>query len=401
MIIALNRCMSALYTIGFLKNMLFILPVLMLYYGYKGVSIGDFFLIQGFSQIMVFVFEIPTGYIADVFSRKKTIISGLIIWCLGYLCWILGSGFSYMLAGELCFGFAISLLSGTTEAYIYDLLKKRNKQGSFHKKMGKYSMMQDIGLLLATVSGAIIYKIFGGDFTVWLCIITLVMAIIIMCFMPDVEEAKRVVSDGKSKFKDICEISVRTIKNIDIRWLMLFSSIYGTLTLVLMWGLQAVMMNRDVPVYLFGVVLAVNAFGRAVWGGTSGKLFDKLGLNKILKVLIWIVSVAVFAAVSAIYVPYIWVFVCLGLMIVASGSVVPARIVSTTIINHKTKSDERATVLSVKSMIEKMGTAFGMIALKPLFDNLGVGETFMITSVLILPIIFCVYKIKKMNVDKQ
>ena len=280
MIIALNRCMSALYTIGFLKNMLFILPVLMLYYGYKGVSIGDFFLIQGFSQIMVFVFEIPTGYIADVFSRKKTIISGLIIWCLGYLCWILGSGFSYMLAGELCFGFAISLLSGTTEAYIYDLLKKRNKQGSFHKKMGKYSMMQDIGLLLATVSGAIIYKIFGGDFTVWLCIITLVMAIIIMCFMPDVEEAKRVVSDGKSKFKDICEISVRTIKNIDIRWLMLFSSIYGTLTLVLMWGLQAVMMNRDVPVYLFGVVLAVNAFGRAVWGGTSGKLFDKLGLNK-------------------------------------------------------------------------------------------------------------------------
>ena len=88
-------------------------------------------------------------------------------------------------------------------------------------------------------------------------------------------------------------------------------------------------------------------------------------------------------------------------MIIGSGSVVPARIVSTTIINHKTKSDERATVLSVKSMIEKMGTAFGMIALKPLFDNLGVGETFMITAVLILPIMFCVYKIKKMNVDKQ
>lgn len=400
MIIALNRCMSALYTIGFLKNMLFILPVLMLYYGYKGVSIGDFFLIQGFSQIMVFVFEIPTGYVADIFSRKKTIISGLIIWCLGYLCWILGSGFSYMLAGELCFGFAISLLSGTTEAYIYDLLKKRNKQGSFHKKMGKYSMMQDIGLLLATVSGAIIYKIFGGDFTVWLCIITLVMAIIIMCFMPEVEEAKRVVADGKSKMKDILEISIKTIKNFEIRWLMIFSSIYGTLTLVLMWGLQAVMINRDVPVYLFGVILAINAFGRALWGGSAGKLFDNLGLNKILNLLILIVSIAIFSAVASIYVPYAFVFVCLGLMIVASGSVVPARIVSTTLINHQTKSDERATVLSVKSMVEKMGTAFGMIALKPLFDNLGVGDTFMVTAILIIPIVLSANILKTFGCKK-
>ncbi len=398
--IALNRCMSVLYAIGFLKNMLFILPVLMLYYGYKGVTIGDFFLIQGLSQIVVFAFEIPTGYIADVFSRKKTIIAGFLIWIVGYLFWMLGNGFSYMLTGELFFGFSISLLSGTTEAYLYDLLKKRNKQGSFHKKMGKYSMMQDIGLLVATISGAVIYKVYGGDFTVCLCIATMVIAVILMCFMPDVEEAKRVVSNGKSKMKDILEISVKTIKNFEIRWLMIFSSIYGTLTLVLMWGLQAVMINRDVPVYLFGVILAINAFARAMWGGASGKLFDKLGLNKILNVLIVIVSVSIFSAISSIYVPYALVYVGLGLMIMGSGSVVPARIVSTTLINHQTKSDERATVLSVKSMVEKFGSAFGMIALKPLFDNLGVGETFMITSVLIIPIILSANILKKFNCDK-
>lgn len=75
-----------------LKSALFAIPVLVLYYNQKGVSIGDFFLIQGISWLFVFVLELPSGYIGDVFSRKYTLISGFLfirIFHLDFRVWIL------------------------------------------------------------------------------------------------------------------------------------------------------------------------------------------------------------------------------------------------------------------------------------------------------------------------
>ena len=396
--ISLSRCMAVLYTIGALKNMLFILPVLMLYYGYKGVSMGDFYLIQGLSAMVVFLLEVPSGYIADIFSRKKTVILGMIVWVLGYLFWIFGDGFWFILMGELIFGVSLSLLSGALEAYIYDLLKKRKKEKSFHKKMAKYDMFTDLSLLFATLSGPFIYKEIGEDATVWFCVITMVVAIVLMCFMPDTPEAKREVEKNKSAFLDILEISIKTLKNYDIRNIIVFSGIYGTLTLVLMWGLQSVMMARDVPVYLFGVILAINAFGRAIWAMITGKMFDKLGLERIVKIMLVIIVVAMSSAILSTRVPYIWVYACLGGMIIGSGAIKPARIVSLTLVNHRTESSERATVLSVKNMIEKLFSGFGMIALKPLFDNLGVGQTYMICAILIIPLLWSASIVCKFDV---
>ena len=120
-----------------LKSALFAIPVLVLYYNQKGVSTGDFFLIQGISWLFVFVLELPSGYIGDVFSRKYTLISGFLFWILGYFIWIFGFGFWCLLIGELIFAVAISLVSGTVEAYLYDLLKRNKKEKTFHKKLSK------------------------------------------------------------------------------------------------------------------------------------------------------------------------------------------------------------------------------------------------------------------------
>jgi MFS family permease len=396
--ISLKRSMSILCVMGLLKNMLFILPVLMLYYGFKGVSIGEFFLIQGLSSMVVFFTEVPTGYLADIVSRKKTILIGFLIWTIGYLFWIFGYGFWYILIGELIFGLSISFLSGTIEAYMYDLLKKRGKEKAFHKKFAKYNALSNLGLFVATITGSFLYERIGADNTVWLCLLCSFLACVLMCFMPEVEEAKRQVADNKSKIADILEISTNTLKKCEIRWLMVFSAVYGTLTLTMMWGLQAVMMERNVPVYLFGVILGINSFARIIWSFISAKILDKFGAKKILFLLLGIIFIALISALLSIKVRYIFVYVCLCGMIVGSGSILLSRIMIATLINHQTKSDERATVLSVQSMGDKMCSGLGMIALKPLFDNIGIFDTFAITAILLIPVVYSVfilvYKVK-------
>ena len=393
--ISLNKSMSILYLAGMLKNMLFILPVLMLYYGYKGVSIGEFFLIQGLSSMVVFLTEIPTGYLADIVSRKKTIVIGFGVWVIGYLFWIFGYGFWCLLIGELIFGLSISFLSGTIEAYMYDLLKKRGKEKGFHTKFGKYNTLANLGLFIATITGSFMYEKIGGDNTVFVCLVCSLVACCLMCFMPEVDEFKRKVEKNKSKFDDIIEISINTLKKIEIRWLMIFSGVYGTLTLTMMWGLQAVMIERDVPVYLFGIILGINAFARIIWSFVSAKILDRCGAKKILFLLVTIIFIALSSAILSLRVSYALVYVCLCGMIVGSGSILLSRIMVATLINHQTKSSERATVLSVQSMGDRMCTGFGMMGLKPLFDNIGIFNTYVVVTMLLLPLVYSVFVLTK------
>lgn len=380
-----------------LHGALFILPTLMLFYAFKGVSMGDFFLIQGIANLSIFVMEIPTGYIGDLFSRKKTLIIGTIFWIIGYLFWIFGSGFVTILIGELIFSLALAFISGTLEAYLYDLLKKNHKEGNFHKKYAKTRMLNDLAQTIATLSGAFIYQFFGPTIPLWAGIVCLIASTAILFLLPDVPESKRIVAKDKSKWQDILDISKYAIKHPEIKWLMLFPALYGTFTFVMLWGLQSVMVLRALPVFVFGFVTTANSFLRTFWSGISGKILEKFHLSGILIFSCVIITIAAIGASLSAYVPIWMVYVCLALMALASSSVTLSRISSSVLINHRIKSDERATVLSVASMVNRAFSGLGLICLKPLFDGIGVGPTFMVSALLLIPILICARHLYKMK----
>ena len=401
MIIPFKIAPRLVYLVNMLQNMLFCIPILMLYYQSKGVFGGDFFLIQSISLAAVFFLEIPTGYIADLFSRKITLIIGLLGWICGYFCWILGYGFTFILLGELIFSIGISFISGTLDAYLYDLLKQNKKQHLYHKKLSKMVTCGNIGLLTATLSGGFFYEFSGTNSPAILSIIFLLLGILIMIFLPDVKENRRKVQKGKSKLKDILDISKSTIKNKQIKWLMIFPAIYGSLTLTLMWGLQSVMIATKIPVFMFSIVLGANALTRTIWSMFAGMILDKAGLKKSVIILCFLIIISLISAILATNLPIFAVYICLLLMIVSSGSRSLISIVSTTLINHQIQSDERATVLSVKNMTDKIASCIAMLLLKPLFDHFSVTITFMIISLFIIPVIMSAYHLIKLQIPSQ
>ena len=380
-----------------LHGAVFILPTVMLFYAFKGVSMGDFFLIQGIYNLSVFVMEIPTGYIGDLFSRKKSLIMGVIFWIIGYLFWIFGSGFTFILIGELIFSSAIAFISGTLEAYLYDLLKKNHKEEDFHREYAKMRMLSDLVLTIATLSGAFIYQFLGPTIPLWVSIICLIASMVVLFLLPDVPESKRIVAEDKSKWQDVLDISKYAIKHPEIKWLMLFPAFYGTFTFIMLWGLQSVMMLRALPVFVFGFVTTVNSFLRTFWSGISGKILEKFHLSGVLILSCVIITIAAMGAILSAYVPIWAVYVCLALMALASSSVMLSSISTSVLINHRIKSDERATILSVASMVNRAFSGLGLICLKPLFDGIGVAPTFMVSSLLLIPILICARHLYKMK----
>ena len=389
-----TRWLSVAYA---LTSALFSLPVVMLFYGYKGLTMGDFFFIQGVASLSIFFTEIPSGYVSDLFSRKHTLIISFLCWIAGDLIWIFGSGFIPIMLGELIFGLAIACASGTFEAYFYDLLKKRHKENLFHIKYAKMKTLSNIVMAISSLTGAFIYQHFGPTIPLWLTVFCLTGAVVIVSVLPDVPESRRIVARDKSKWQDVLDISKYALKHKQLKWLMLFPAVYGTLTLVLMWGLQSVMVVKEVPVFMFGFVVFGVALTRILFSASSGRVLEKVQLSGIIKLLCLLIVVASLASCVAVYLPMWAVYICLGLMILGAASVSLSNISTSVLINHRIKSDERATILSVASMICRAMQGIGLICLKPLFDHIGVGSTFAVSSLLLIPILICASQLYQMK----
>ena len=71
-------------------------------------------------EISAFVFEIPTGIVADVYSRRLSIIIGYLLMGLGFLVEGLLPAFAPILIAQIIWGLGYTFTSGATQAWISD-----------------------------------------------------------------------------------------------------------------------------------------------------------------------------------------------------------------------------------------------------------------------------------------
>ena len=72
----LNSNIWKLYAIKASKWMMLFMPIIWLFYEANGLTIRDLFVIQSIYSVTIVLIEIPSGYIADVFGRKNSMVVG-------------------------------------------------------------------------------------------------------------------------------------------------------------------------------------------------------------------------------------------------------------------------------------------------------------------------------------
>ena len=117
---ALKGNMWKFNVVNILQNMLFVIPIIVLFWQQNGLSLTQIMFLQSFFAIMAVVLEIPTGYFADIFGRKKSIVLGIFFWAMGVIGYSLSFNFFHFLIAEAFFGFGVAFLSGANTALIYD-----------------------------------------------------------------------------------------------------------------------------------------------------------------------------------------------------------------------------------------------------------------------------------------
>jgi MFS family permease len=75
--------------------------------------------------------EVPTGALADRYSRRGALVVAGVAQALGYVCWILLPGFPGFAAGFVLWGLGGALISGAREALLYDGLSAAGAQRQY------------------------------------------------------------------------------------------------------------------------------------------------------------------------------------------------------------------------------------------------------------------------------
>ena len=78
-------------------------------------------------EISAFVFEVPTGIVADVYSRRLSIIIGYLLMGLGFLVEGFFPSFLPILLAQIIWGLGYTFTSGATQAWITDEIGEQHR----------------------------------------------------------------------------------------------------------------------------------------------------------------------------------------------------------------------------------------------------------------------------------
>ena len=108
---------------GFLKNLRFFDPFIILFFREMGLSFLEIGTLYSIREIATNILEIPTGIIADSFGRRRSMISAFISYIISFLIFYHFSSFLMYIPAMIFFAFGEAFRTGTHKAMILEYLK--------------------------------------------------------------------------------------------------------------------------------------------------------------------------------------------------------------------------------------------------------------------------------------
>lgn len=365
-----------------------VMPVIVPFYESNGLSLQDVMSLKAVYSIAIVIFEIPSGYLADLFGRKNTLVLGSVLGTAGYLVYSFSFGFTGFLIAEIMLGAGMSMVSGADSALLYDTLAERNKDDQYTKYEGQIISIGNFAESLAGLAGGFLALI---SLRVPFYAQTAVAFIAIPAALTLREPVYKIASSGV-RLKDILNIvRISIYSDPKLRLNIFFSSVIGAATLSMAWFVQPVFESIGIPLAGYGILWTALNVSAGIFSSIAYKIERFFGERTTL-ILISASIPAGFLLTALIGTK--WALLVLLIFYFFRGIATP---VLKDYVNRLTKSEMRATVLSVRSFVIRI--LFAVIAplMGKLSDQYDVGTSLFVSglifSAMLLPLL-TVYLIK-------
>ena len=355
-------------------------------------------------ELACFIFEIPTGIVADVYSRKLSIVIGGVLTGVGFILEGSISSFVFVLVAQIVWGLGSTFISGSVEAWIAEEEKDKDLDKIYIKGAQAGQIGSVIGIVLSTVI---------ANFSVRLPIIVsgvlfIILALFLWLYMPE-NNFKPSVPGDLNTFKKM----VYTFKS-GLKFVKSKSIIMILLAVTLFYGLSSEGYDRlsnahflqDTTLPKLGNLSSVTWFGIF---GILGMILSFIVMHfmaKNLKNEDNRKNGKLLLCINILYISSMLIFALtrnFSLMLIAYLATNTFRIINEPIfsawLNGHIDDNSRATVLSINGQMNSLGQILGGPIIGIIATNISVSIGIVCTSLLVAPVL--VLYIISMIMDKK
>ncbi len=138
---------------GLLKNLKFFEPYLLIYLVAQDISLLEIGLLVSIRELIINIFEIPSGIIADYFGRKKELYACFIFYIISFICFFAFSTFAGFVVAMCFFGLGEAFRSGSHKAMIYTYLEQKGWEKHKTYVYGKTRSASLVGSAISSFLG--------------------------------------------------------------------------------------------------------------------------------------------------------------------------------------------------------------------------------------------------------
>lgn len=334
-----RRFLRCYYLAHFWYDFIFAYAIYTVFFSLRGMTVFQISLLLAWWTLTSIVLEIPTGALADSWSRRKMLALAPLIKALCFLTWFLAGGNFYLFAlGFLLWSMGSTLTSGTSEALLYDTLVHYGKSAHYERALGRRRFYFYIGLAIAGISGGLIasYRI---DLAILLSVIPLLLSAI---FAYQIEERPKAKSTGEVRYLQHIRLALREMKsNKPLLCLLIY-----LLGISVLWDLE----EFD-QLYYQLAGLPIWAFGVASFAGSSFSALGARAAHRMKHRTCVMYALPFGSAVLLVLVSRFPSIPVIGLLLLAYVAIIPVEILVESRIQHSITGVSRATVTSATMLL--------------------------------------------------
>ncbi|MDK0985956.1 tetracycline efflux MFS transporter TetA(P) [Clostridium perfringens] len=355
-------------------------------------------------ELACFIFEIPTGIVADVYSRKLSIVIGGVLTGVGFILEGSISSFVFVLVAQIVWGLGSTFISGSLEAWIAEEEKNKDLDEIYIKGAQAGQIGAFIGIVLSTVI---------ANFSVRLPIIVsgvlfIILALFLWLYMPE-NNFKPSAPEDLNTFKKMVytfKSGLKIVKSKSIIMILLAVTLFYGLSSEGYDRLSNAHFLQDTTLPKLGNLSSVTWFGIF---GILGMILSFIVMHfmaKNLKNEDNRKNGKLLLCINILYISSMLIFALtknFSLMLIAYLATNTFKIINEPIfsawLNGHIDDNSRATVISINGQMNSLGQILGGPIIGIIATNISVSIGIACTSLLVTPVL--VLYIVAMIIDKK
>jgi len=342
-----------------------------------GLSLTEILLLQAIFSLATLVMEFPSGYISDRIGYRFALNLACLLGITGWATYTLAGSFTGVLIAELQLGASYAFISGADSALLYETLRYDGREEHYAKYDGRMTAWAQAGEAIGAIGAGVLY----GWFPLLPFVLQVGVWVAALAICRNLKDIPAPPRETLSHLQEAADIARKAFSQPGIRYAILLAALLGLASFYPVWLIQPYMQTLNVPLSWFGPIWAVANLCVSFGSIISHRVQFHLGVRGTPLLLLALVATG-YAGLA--FSQVIWGFAFYFLLTIMRGIQGPFLRLA---LQKQSDRHERASILSLKSLVFRLGFVITGPLVGVLADRSGLSLCFLVLMIIQLLLI--------------